>query len=571
MASLSPSTSVLGIRKAKHLLRRACFHYSKSTLNYFATLTPAQAVSELSINTTTPWQDPYDTTTNNQNGSIDGFWIHNGNPPSSYPYGQNKKRAIVTGWWWYNMLKQNCLKHKLVYFLHTCFTVSKNDGAGKSSYFYDYLKLLDFYALGSIKTLAKKISFDNAMLYYLDNTTNNKNNPNENYAREFLELFTILKGPQIAEGNYTNYTENDIQQAARVFSGIKVKPLRDTVDPDTGIPFGYVNISQHDTGQKEFSSAFSNQTIDGGTDQEGVIDEVDDFVEMIFSNLETAKSYCRKAYRFFVRREWSSDVENNIIYPLSVQLMNSNYNLLNVVQTLLQSQHFYDEDNSDSTNEIVGGMIKPPVQFISELISLIDMPIPNPEASSSNAPTTWSIDQLDFYHFYWNFCHNTFFPGSGMNIFSPDTVAGYPGDYQGPNFDRSWFSSNTIVARYKTIESLIAGKNKILGIQTNSNGFNYYQNIKVQFNCIDFISNSNNISDPYNSITLVTELSELFFCESLDSDRLDYFIEILNDSNSGYWAAAWSDYITNGDDVQVKNRLDSLFTKLINAPEFQLM
>ena len=571
MSSLSPSTSVLGIRKAKHLLRRACFHYSKPTLNYFATLTPAQAVSELSINTTTPWQDPYDTTTNNQNGSIDGFWIHNGNPPSSYPYGQNKKRGIVTGWWWYNMLKQNCLKHKLVYFLHTCFTVSKNNGAGKSSYFYDYLKLLDFYALGSIKTLAKKISFDNAMLYYLDNTTNNKNNPNENYAREFLELFTILKGPQIAEGNYTNYTEHDIQQAARVFSGIKVKPLRDTIDPDTGIPFGYVNVSQHDTGQKEFSSAFSNQTIGGGTDQEGVIDEVDDFVEMIFSNLETAKSYCRKVYRFFVRREWGSDVENNIISPLSVQLMNSNYNLLAVVQTLLQSQHFYDEDNSDSTNEIVGGMIKPPVQFISELISLIDMPIPNPEASSSNAPSSWSIDQLDFYHFYWNFCHNTFFPGAGMNIFSPDSVAGYPGDYQGPNFDRSWFSSNTIVARYKTIESLISGKNKILGIQTNSNGNNYYQNIRVQFNCIDFISDSNNISDPYNSTTLVTELSELFFCESLDSDRLDYFTETLNDSNSGYWAAAWSDYITNGDDVQVKTRLDSLFTKLINAPEFQLM
>ena len=150
-------------------------------------------------------------------------------------------------------------------------------------------------------------------------------------------------------------------------------------------------------------------------------------------------------------------------------------------------------------------------------------------------------------------------------------MAGYPGDYQGPNFDRSWFSSNNIVARYKTIESLISGKNKILGIQTNSNGNNYYQNIKVQFNCIDFISDSNNISDPYNSTTLVTELSELFFCESLDSDRLDYFTEILNDSNSGYWAAAWSDYITNGDDVQVKTRLDSLFTKLINAPEFQLM
>ena len=54
------------------------------------------------------------------------------------------------------------------------------------------------------------------MLRYLDNTENNATNPNENYAREFLELFTILKGAQISEGNYTNYTEIDIQQAAKV-------------------------------------------------------------------------------------------------------------------------------------------------------------------------------------------------------------------------------------------------------------------------------------------------------------------------------------------------------------------
>jgi hypothetical protein len=102
-----------------------------------------------------------------------------------------------------------------------------------------------------------------------------------------------------------------------------------------------------------------------------------------------------------------------------------------------------------------------------------------------------------------------------MNIFSPETVAGYPADYQGPDYDRSWFSSNTIVARYKTIESLIVGKNKILGIQTNSNGVNYYQNIKVQFNSIDFISNPNNITNPYDSTVLVSELVELLFCESI--------------------------------------------------------
>ena len=571
MPSLAPSNSILGLRKAKHLLRRACFHYNKSILEYFANLTPAQAVDELSLNETLPWQDPYDTVTNPQDGLNDGFWIHSGNPPSTYPNGQTRKRGIISGWWWYNMLSQNRLQHKLMFFLHTCFTVSKDDGSGKSSYYYDYLKLLNFYSYGSLKTLAKKITFDNSMLLYLDNNTNNKNNPNENYSREFLELFTILKGPQIGEGDYTNYTEHDIQQAARVFSGIKTKPLRDTIDVDTGIPMGYVNVNQHDTDSKTFSSAFNNQTIQGGSSEQEVIQELDDFVEMIFSNPETSKAYCRKLYRFFVRREWDESIENDIITPLSQQLISSDYNLISVLQTLLKSEHFYDEDNSDVNDEIIGGKIKSPIQFLSEIISLLNISLPNPEASSSNPPATWTSDQEDFYHFYWQFCHKTFFPGTGMNIFSPDSVAGYPADYQGPNFDRSWFSSNTIVARYKTIESFLTGKNKILGILTNSNGNQYYQNIRVQFDTVDFVANPNNISDPYNSMTLVTELSELLFSESLNSDRIDYFIETLNDLDPGYWSGAWSDYVVNGNDVQVRTRLDALFTKLINAAEFQLM
>ena len=140
------------------------------------------------------------------------------------------------------------------------FTVSKDDGSGKSSYYYDYLQLLDFYSEGSIKTLAK-ITFDNAMLLYLDNLLT-KNNPNENYAREFLELFTILKGPQIDEGNYTNYTEDDTLFKLQNFSGVKIKPLRDTIDVDTGIPMGYVNVNQHDTDSpKNIQFSINNQTI----------------------------------------------------------------------------------------------------------------------------------------------------------------------------------------------------------------------------------------------------------------------------------------------------------------------
>ncbi len=569
MTSLATFTSVLGFRKAKHLLNRSCFHYSKDTLNHFATLTPTQAIDELSEDTTTFWEDPYDLSTNFTNGVIDGFWLNSGNPPSYYPYSQDRKRAIVSGWWWYNMIKQNKLKHKLIFFLHTCFTVAKDGGAGKSAYFYDYLRLLDFYAYGSIKVLAEKITFDNAMLYYLDNTTNNKNNPNENYAREFLELFTILKGPQIGIGNYTNYTEHDIQQAARVFSGIKVKPDRDNFDPDTGIPYGFVNNNQHDTGTKTFSEAFNYQTIQGGTNLQEVKNELSEFVGMVFSKTETAKAYCRKLYRFFVKSEWNQSVENSIITPLASQLISSNYDLSSVLKTLLKSEHFYDEDNTDSTNEIVGSIVKNPIQFISQIISVLNITIPNPEASVLNPPVTWSSEQENFYNFYYKFCHNTLFPGTGMNIFSPESVAGYPADFQGPDYDRTWFSSNTIVARYKTIESVILGKNRILGQLTGANGGTYYQNIRIQFNSLDFVSN--NISNPFDPEILVTEIVELIFCESIIESRLDYFMQSLYDIDPSYWSSAWGQYIQGGNSTQVKIRLDALFTKLINAPEFQLM
>jgi uncharacterized protein (DUF1800 family) len=581
MPSLNPSISVLGVRKAKHLLRRACFHYNKDTLNHFASLTPAQAVAQLSLEPTTPWEHPYDLTANTQDGTVDGFWIHSGNPPSAYPYGHVRKRSVITGWWWYNMMQQNSLKHKLTFFLHTCFTAAK-EGSPKSSHFYDHLQLLNFYAYGNIQTLAEKISFDNVMLLYLDNAENINTNPNENYAREFLELFTILKGPQIAEGNYTNYSEHDVQQAARVFTGIKPKWDRTIIDPDTGIPCGYVNNTHHDTGSKTFSEAFGGQTIQGGSYLQGVRNELSDFVEMIFSKPETAKAYCRKLYKFFVKSEWNETVENAIIAPLANQLMSSNYNLLSVLQTLLISKHFYDEDNADSSDEIIGGVVKSPLQLLSQIMSVLNIQIPNPEPLIPFIPepggsgfrasfADWTQEQVYFTKFFRNFCYNSYFPSAGMNIFSPESVAGYPADYQGPDYDRSWFSSNTIVTRYMTMECLISGKNKIQGQLTGNQGGTYYENIRVNFNSVEFVSNSNHISNPYDSTVLVTELVELLFCESISEARLNYFIQSLFDIDPGYWSQAWAQYVNNGNVYQVKIRLDALFTKLINAAEFQLM
>ena len=603
MASLAPHTNPLDKRLAKHLLRRACFHYSKGQIEAMTGKTASEVLEILDVHKAFSWDWPNDPITNNSNSNCaniqDGYWINNPNwAYNSYTCRQSPKRGMVAGWWWYNTIKQNSLVDKLTWLLFTTFTVSKDDGSGRSAHFFDYLNLLQFYADKSVKDLARKITFDNAMLYYLDNGDNNKNSPNENYAREFLELFTIGKGPQVAEGDYTNYTEHDVIQAAKVFSGVKFKRDRDNPDPDTiklphypnGIPSGYINVNKHDTGNKTFSYAFDNHVISGGNNESSIHTELDDFVDMVFNKLETAKNYVRKMYRLYVRSEWDQEVEDDIITPLAQQLQNNGYNLLEVLKTLLKSKHFFDQDDSDSTNENIGGIIKSPLQFFSELIRIFNIEIPNPDTPQI-PQGGWdnSNENFRFYLFWWNFAHNSFFSFSGMNLFAPATVAGYPADYQAPAFDQAWFNSNNIIARYNTIKSFIGstyndnlgnGNNHIQGKQTGKYGGSYYTRIWTHFDCISFIEN--NISNPIEASIIVQELSEMLYCESIDSNRISYFKKsLIKDGEVDYiWYDAWSAYANpnpeNPSDatdaaVFIKNRLDDLISKMINAAEFQLM
>ena len=187
---------------------------------------------------------------------------------------------------------------------------------------------------------------------------------------------------------------------------------------------------------------------------------------------------------------------------------------------------------------------------MNEVISYFDISIPNPETYT-----------LDFYNtFFRKFIHNSYLSGAGMAFFSPDSVAGYPAHYQEPDFDRHWFSSTTIVARYKLIESLIAGRNKIF-----PNAL-----IMVQIDSVYFVEN--NIENPSNISDLVTELANYLFPEEIDSIRIYYFVQIALDGyEEYYWTQEWNNYINDGDDVIVRNRLNALITSLVNAAEFQLM
>lgn len=546
MASLLPFSSSLDLRKAKHLLRRATFNFNKEQLQTFVGMSATAAVNSLTTAVTNTLPEPYDPLPRN---NPDGFWTSSTKNPNAFS-SQTRKRSMVTGWWWHNALQQTTLKHKLSFFLHTCFTVGKDSGVGAATYFYDHLNLLDFYAFGNLKTLAKKITLDNGMLAYLDNTRNNKNNPNENYAREYLELFTILKGEQIGEGNYSNYTEVDIQQAAKVFSGFKKRSDRSDVDPDTRIPMGYININQHNTTDKTFSHAFSNTIITGKNTREGAFEELDDFVEMVFNQPETAKSYCRKLYRYFVKSDVNQEVEEDIITPLAQILLDHNYDLLPVVTTLLSSEHFYDVDDLDATDNIIGSIIKSPLQLLSEICTMFELAYPN--------PTTRAY--FFYRNFYTNFIHNSYFKATGMTFFDPESVAGYPAYYQEPGFDRNWFSSNTLIGRYRLIESLIEGRDLIKS-----------GNINAKIDSVLFVKkNIDNASDPN---LLVSEIADLLYPEQINTDRIDSFKSFLVDKGfpDYYWTDAWNDYLNNDDDLVVRTRLNALIIAMVNAAEFQLM
>ena len=115
------------------------------------------------------------------------------------------------------------------------------------------------------------------------------------------------------------------------------------------------------------------------------------------------------------------------------------------------------------------------------------------------------------------------------------------------------------MGRYKLIESLITGRNKI-----GNNGLIY-----AQLDIVSYVKDR--ILNPSDAEALVTELSDLLYPESIDSDRKDYFTEnLLEGFPAYYWTDAWYQYLHTDDNTVVKSRLEALLSAMINAAEFQL-
>ncbi|HTV74090.1 MAG TPA: DUF1800 domain-containing protein [Candidatus Acidoferrales bacterium] len=232
--------------------------------------------------------------------------------------------AIMT-WWLERMLKTPApLQEKLTLFWHGHFTTAEGAKGVTAQDAVNQNNLYRSNALGNIRDLAQAVSRDPAMLKYLDNARSVKAHPNENYARELMELFTLGIG---------NYTEQDVRESARAFTGWTVRhPLR-------GGGF-YENAAQHDDGLKTFLGHTGD--LDGN-----------DIVTIIFEQPACSKWFANKLLNFFVY----NDPEPELIDAVAGSLVKNDFELAPVLSMLLRSDVFYSD-------RAYRALVKSPVEFV---------------------------------------------------------------------------------------------------------------------------------------------------------------------------------------------------------------
>ena len=216
------------------------------------------------------------------------------------------------GYWLMDRInnEQYSIAEKLYIFWQNHFAAPASSDARAT---FDYHMLIRSHALGDFKQFVKDITINPNMLLFLNGASNTLYSPNENYARELLELFTIGKGPQIGPGDYTNYKEEDVAAAAKILTGYLVDGLRS--DVLTAVTSNYTPVL-HDNSTKTMSAHFGNAVITANA-----ATEYEDLIDVIFLQNEVANFICRKLYRYFVNYDLTSDVETNVIPVMAATLI----------------------------------------------------------------------------------------------------------------------------------------------------------------------------------------------------------------------------------------------------------
>lgn len=295
-----------------HLYRRAAFGASWAQLQQALREGPAQTIQRL------------------LQGEPNQEAFHKQMDELAAAIAKSNNQLHLRAWWLARMIRTpHPLLEKMTLFWHNHFATS-NAKVNNVAYMLQQNHTLRRFALGSFADMLQAISKDPAMMVWLDTNLNKKGRPNENYARELMELFSLGIG---------NYTEQDIREAARAFTGWEIRDGK-----------FHFNRAEHDDGEK---------TVFGRTGRW----QGEDIVRFCLEHPACPRFLARKLFRYFVSETLEPDAE--LLEPLAQRLRQSNYNIAETVRMILASNIFYSPHAYRTR-------VKSPVEFAVGLIRSLE-------------------------------------------------------------------------------------------------------------------------------------------------------------------------------------------------------
>lgn len=526
--SMTPYTGPWTKVEAGHLLRRTMFGpTNQQMLDAVANGMAATVTALLQIPALTP---PLTFHPDESIATFGTTWVNSVYPTDAIAAQtvENARLMSLAGWIMNRInTEQISIAEKMCLFWQNHFAASATLDSRAT---YDYHILIRQHALGNFRQFVKDITINPCMLLFLNGATNTLYSPNENYARELLELFTIGKGPQIGAGDYTNYTEDDVAAGAKILTGYLVDGLRS--DTLTSVTSNYTSIL-HDPSTKTLSYHFGGAVITNNG-----ANEYSDYIDIIFQQDEVARFICRKLYRYFVNYDLTANVESTVIDEMATTLIANNYEVLPVLTELLSSEHFYDV-------LVRGAIIKGPLDMLYSMLN----------ATQSIPGFDLATDYEMQLNMYW--LSDTM----GQGYAAPPNVAGWPAYYQQPSFSKLWVNATHIKTRF----DVSAWMTVYGGIPVNGNNWE-----------VDALTFLDNLSDPYDAPTIISDICDVFTPKDVDALQQLILKAILTNSLPDYeWTLQYNDYVANPGNPTysnpVKQRVQLVLARLFQMPEFHTM
>ena len=525
MAMIDAYTQNLTARQVSHLLRRTAFGASPSQVKSFTGKKVDVIVQQLFA----PQPAPPDPTDETQKTSHNLVWGGGAATDAERNTFDGVRRARLKYWWLGLMVSQPVsISEKLTLFWQNHF-VSTSTDVSDVRFLYRQNQLLRNFALGNFRDFVIEITKDPAMLVYLSGNSNVVGRPNENYARELMELFTIGSG---------NYNEDDVKAAARVLTGWRSLNYRSTTVASAGVEF---RSTQHDTADKVFSDFYQKKTVKGRVGTTAGDDELKELVAMILAQPETARFMVRKFYRFFVQADISAQVEKDFIEPLAA-IFRKDYEIKPVLIALFKSEHFFDET-------LYGSQIKSPLDLIVGTLRNFNYQLPDPvkDRAKYDAATNYIFGRTR---------------EQQMDIIDQPSVFGWR-PYYDTDFYEIWINSTTLALRGAWTDYVVRGAtNTALDINTLSLPL--------------LTSLPPVLTDEKSAYIMVRELTNSLLEFPLTDDQINYLVEQPLMAGAPYyeWMPIWNEYVKNPTNAMkrsdAKTRLDRMMTYILRLAEYQM-